>query len=291
MILSMTGYGQSSKQILSKNYRIEIKSLNGKTTDIRFKTNIYLKDKELELRKLINEKALRGKIEVNLIVDSESGSEEYFINKNLLSFYYQEMKDFAQSSGLAEGDMLPALIRLPNVVQIAEIDLSQEEWQEIKLMSEEALDNLMEFRKNEGDILKEDILSKVESIVVLLSQVQAFEEERIDKLRERIKKNLGQYMSKENVDENRFEQEILFYMEKLDINEEKVRLAQHCKYFKEEVLKDHRQKGKKLSFIAQEIGREINTLGSKAQHPDIQQIVVQMKDELEKIKEQVLNIL
>ena len=291
MILSMTGFGQASKQIENKNYRIEIKSLNGKTSDIRLKSNLQLKDKELELRKLINEKALRGKFEVNLLLDAESGAEEYVINKPLLTMYYREMKSFAESSGMSEGDMLPALIRLPNVVQISEVELSEDEWDQIREMSEVAIAKLQDFRMKEGEILEKDILAKVDKIMELLTQVPAFEDERIEKLRERIKKNLTQYMSKENVDENRFEQEILFYMEKLDINEEKVRLAQHCKYFKEEVEKEHLQKGKKLSFISQEIGREINTLGSKAQHPDIQQIVVQMKDELEQIKEQVLNIL
>jgi len=291
MILSMTGYGQANRQIGSKNYRIEIKSLNGKTSDIRFKSSIVLREKELELRKLVHERALRGKFELNLMIDSESGSEECFINKDLLSSYYKEMNEFAQSKGIEQGDILPALIRLPNVVQINENEVTDEEWNDLKQMSEEALKMLQDFRTSEGDILQKDILANTQNIVLLLSNIKTFEVERIDKLKDRIRKNLTQFMSKENVDENRFEQEIIFYLEKLDINEEKVRLAQHCKYFEEEVMKPEMLKGKKLSFIAQEIGREINTLGSKAQHPDIQQIVVQMKDDLEKIKEQVLNIL
>ncbi len=291
MILSMTGFGQDTIQIGKKNYRIEIKSLNGKTTDIRFKSALNLREKELELRKLITESAKRGKFDVSLIAESSTGSEEYFLNKELMNSYYSELRSFANEKGLDYGDMLQSIIRMPNIVQLVEDEISDEEWQGIRAMVERALDKLRNFRMTEGQSLKRDILEKTNSILNLLEQIDKYEAERIENLRERIKKNLNQYLSKENVDKNRFEQEIIFYLEKLDINEEKVRLKQHCHYFNKEAEKDVELKGKKLSFITQEIGREVNTLGAKAQHPEIQQIVVRMKDDLEKVKEQVLNIL
>lgn len=287
----MTGYGQASVEYDSKVYRIEIKSLNGKTTDIRYKSTVSLREKELELRKLILEKAQRGKFDVTLICESESGTEEYFVNKNLMGHYFKELSAFAESKKIPQGDILQSIIRMPNVVQLHEGDIKDTEWQSIRNMCLEAIDKLQLFRRHEGEMLERDILEKTRSISALLSETDKYEKERIDNLRARIKKNLTQYLSKENVDENRFEQEILFYLEKLDINEEKVRLNQHCKYFEKEVNKEQLLKGKKLSFITQEMGREINTLGAKAQHSEIQQLVVQMKDDLEKIKEQVLNIL
>ncbi len=287
----MTGYGQANKHFGGKNYRIEIKSLNGKLTDIRFRTTLNLKDKELELRSLITEKGMRGKFEVNLVMESSSGAEEYFFNKDLMKLYYNELSKFAEDQQIDKGDIIQSIIRLPNIVQLTEGELPQDEWNAILEMSKEALDNLNNFRYEEGKMLESDILEKSNNISDLLEKIAPFETERIDNLRERIRKNLVQFLSKENVDENRFEQEIIFYLEKLDINEEKVRLAQHCKYFEEEVKKTNILKGKKLSFITQEMGREINTLGAKAQHSEIQQIVVQMKDDLEKVKEQVLNIL
>jgi len=291
MIQSMTGYGQASRQIGDKNYRIEIKSLNGKTTDIRFKSTLNLKDKELELRKLITENAQRGKFDVTLIAESSSGAEEYFLNMDLMQRYAEELKAFAERQNLEHGDLMQSIIRLPNIVQLVEDEISDPEWQAIREMSEQALERLSRFRIKEGNSLKKDILEKSAHIIALLDEVDRYEEQRIDNLKERIRKNLNQHMYKENVDENRFEQEIIFYLEKLDINEEKVRLRQHCTYFAEEVNREEWLKGKKLSFITQEMGREINTLGAKAQHPDIQQLVVNMKDDLEKVKEQVLNIL
>lgn len=291
MILSMTGFGQASTQIGNKTFRIEIKSLNGKTTDIRFKSNSNLRNKEIELRKIILENGMRGKFDVNLTVESSTGDEDCFINTSLMQRYYDDLKAFADKNQIKEGDILQSIIRLPNIVQINDGDISDEEWSLISEMTLKALSQLNQFRTTEGDSLKKDILQRSESIKTLLDSISKYEEERITNLRERIKKNLTQFLSKENVDENRFEQEIIFYLEKLDINEEKVRLSQHCTFFKEAVENDLKQKGKKLSFISQEMGREINTLGAKAQHPEIQQAVVHMKDELEKIKEQVLNIL
>lgn len=287
----MTGYGQATRQLGNKTYRIEIKSLNGKTTDIRLKSNVSLKDKELVLRKMILEKGCRGKFDVNLIMESQLGDDEYQFNKELMQSYYNELKSFADKNNFDSGDILQSIIRLPNIIQVNDSEMGDEEWQALSQMTKEALEKHYQYRKSEGESLEKDIRSRVFNIEQLLSEIEQYEDIRIEALRERIKKNLVQFLSKENVDENRFEQEIIFYLEKLDINEEKVRLSQHCKYYIEEVDKSDIQKGKKLSFITQEMGREINTLGAKAQQSDIQQIVVKMKDELEKVKEQVLNIL
>ena len=291
MILSMTGYGQASGQIGNKSYRIEIKSLNGKTTDIRLKTNANLRDKELELRKMILETGCRGKFEVSVIMESSLGENDFKFNKNLMQSYFNELTSFANENKIEKGDILQSIIRLPNIVQQTDSEMSDEEWKGLKALAIEALGNHTSFRVAEGKSLEVDIVARVKNIAQLLKDIEQYEDERITALRERIKKNLTQYLSKENVDENRFEQEIIFYLEKLDVNEEKVRLAQHCKYYQEQVDLQQIKKGKKLSFITQEMGREINTLGAKAQQSDIQQIVVNMKDELEKIKEQVLNIL
>ena len=291
MILSMTGYGQASGQIGNKAYRIEIKSLNGKTTDIRLKSNASLRDKELEIRKMILEKGCRGKFDVTINVEASLGGDDVQFNQALMQSYYDQLLSFADKNDIDKGDIIQSIIRLPNVVQQTDSEMSEEEWGGLKALTLEALKKHTEFRKSEGTSLEADILQRVKNIAALLKDIEQYEEDRIVTLRERIKKNLIQYLSKENVDENRFEQEIIFYLEKLDINEEKVRLAQHCKYYQEQVALNSIEKGKKLSFITQEMGREINTLGAKAQQSDIQQIVVNMKDELEKIKEQVLNIL
>lgn len=291
MILSMTGFGDATEEINNKVFTIEIKSLNGKTTDIRFKSNINLKERELELRKLIIEKGMRGKFDVNLNVEKPAAEESNSLNFALMNKYASSLKDFAAKNDISTDGMISSIVRLPNVVQLKEEEINDDEWAIIEKLTNNALDKLNAFRKNEGISLKDDILESVQSIDNLLSQIDKFEPGRIDTLKERIKKNLKLYMSKENVDENRFEQEVLYYLEKLDINEEKVRLSQHCHFFIEEANNDEVQIGKKLSFISQEIGREINTLGAKAQQTDIQQIVVQMKDDLERIKEQVLNIL
>ncbi len=290
MIYSMTGFGEASKEIGDKTFRIEVRSLNGKNIDIRFKANSNLKDKELALRKLIAEAGKRGKFDVNLTISSD-GEEDSKINPKVMDKYYQDLLSFARANNIETGDILQTLVRLPNVVQIGDGEISEEEWEIISELTREAMRNLMVFRKEEGASLMKDFVTRVNGIQTALIKVDDFEANRIVSLKERIKKNLNQHLSEENIDRNRFEQEILFYLEKLDINEEKVRLSQHCKFFLEELEVDKIDKGKKLNFISQEMGREINTLGAKAQNSDIQQLVVRMKDELEKIKEQVLNTL
>ncbi len=290
MIYSMTGYGQSSRDLDGKKFRFEVKSLNGKNTDIRLRSTDNIMNREIELRKVILQNAIRGKFDAHLVIESAEGLEDSEINQALMQKYYHALKGFADTNNIDQGDILQSIIRLPNVVQTNEEALSDQEWMIVKQIAEEAVQKLMNFRSQEGESIKKDISERANNIINLLNEVGPYEEERIGILKERIKKNLKLHLSNDNIDENRFEQELIFYIEKIDINEEKVRLAQHCKYFLEEVSSQKIEKGKKLSFIAQEMGREINTLGAKAQHPEIQQVVVKMKDQLEKIKEQMLNI-
>ena len=292
MVLSMTGYGQSKRESGEKVYRFEVKSLNGKNTDIRFRSSTPLMNKELELRRIILDKGVRGKFDANLVIENMGTGDDQFLNKGLMRSYYKELSQLSDELGFDKGDILQSIIRLPNILQNTDKQLNEDEWLTIKSMAIEAVDQLNNFRKEEGVSLYKDTTMRVKKIQHLLTTVVPFEADRITNLKDRIQKNLKQHMSKENVDKNRFEQEILFYLEKLDINEEKTRLNQHCNYFLQEIDDDRATlKGKKLSFISQEMGREINTLGAKAQHSEMQQVVVQMKDELEKIKEQLLNIL
>jgi len=286
----MTGYGEAAREFDQKTYRIEIKSLNGKNADMRFKSNTSLKDKEMELRKLILGLGHRGKFEVNLTLSS-GGEEDSKINRKMMDGYYEDLLQFAQDKGIDTGDILQTLVRLPNVVQLGDSEISEKEWTVISEMIHAGMDKLNAFRRQEGESLKADLKLHIKGIQAALEDVGQYEGDRIETVKTRIKKNINQHLAEENTDKNRFEQELLYYMEKLDINEEKVRLAQHCKFFLQELDKEVIQKGKKLNFVSQEIGREINTLGAKAQHSDIQQLVVRMKDELEKVKEQILNIL
>jgi len=262
MILSMTGFGKAQGSFGSKKINIEVKSLNGKTTDIRFKLSNSYREKEVFLRNIIMDHAKRGKLEFSIQV--QAGSEEVQLNKELFVKYLEALAD--------EGE------------------LSDEEWEVLQAITKQALDKLKEFRREEGVAMYDDLSTRVGNISRLLDEVIPYEKERVDALRTRMQKHLDDFMGKENVDKNRYEQEVIFYMEKLDINEEKVRLAQHCTFFQSELDSDKEDSGRKLAFIAQEMGREINTLGAKAQHSEIQKCVVQMKDELEKIKEQLANI-
>jgi uncharacterized protein (TIGR00255 family) len=282
----MTGFGRASGTYGEKNFSVEIRTLNGKTTDIRCKLPAAYKDKEIIIRKQVLDGVTRGKIEVTLQVDAEGGMDNYALNKPLFTRYYHELKSIQQELGMEDTDLMQAIIKIPNVIDIQHIEITDEEWEITKQTINDALQALDKFRKVEGDAMKVDLLTSTEAIESFLEEITPFEENRVTKLREKLLRNLDGI----SVDENRYEQEILFYLEKLDINEERVRLKQHCTYFAKVVQSNVMEKGKKLGFIAQEMGREINTLGAKAQDSDIQQYVVQMKDHLEKIKEQVANI-
>ena len=285
----MTGYGRAVQTFADRTITVEIRSLNSKFTDLRFKIPQNYKEKEPEMRKMISGTAQRGKVDVTIDVKSLQGDGEYALNVALFKKYHQELRDLSTELGIASSDMLQAIIRLPNVVAAAEQSIDDAEWQVLKNVLNEALKHFTNFRTQEGLAMETDCQKRVQNIASDIEELHPFEAERVVKLRERIQKKMAEYVGKENIDANRFEQEILYYLEKIDITEEKVRLAQHCKYFQEVLATEESLKGRKLSFISQEMGREINTLGSKANSSEIQRIVVRMKDELEKIKEQVAN--
>lgn len=291
MILSMTGYGRADGSFNNKKIQVEIKSLNGKTSDVRFKTPAYFKEKELFIRNIIIDHAKRGKIDCSISIDSDDGEEEYGLNIPLVKKYIESLSSLQKEYNLSNHDWVSSIFRIPNVIQQHQTEMSDEEWSKIKEVVVEALDNLKAFRSQEGIAMHTDLSARVSSITDLLERIKKYEDQRIIAVRERLKRNLEEFVGKENVDKNRYEQEVIFYMEKLDINEEKVRLTQHCEFFLKQLNSHEETSGRKLSFIAQEMGREINTLGSKAQHSSIQQLVVNMKDDLEKIKEQLANIL
>lgn len=289
MILSMTGFGQSSGTFNNRHINVEIKSLNGKSADIRLKVPTYYKEKELQIRKIIMDKLVRGKMETVITVSSDNEDVEYTLNTQLLKKYSKDLIDLSKELGIDTGDIIQSVIKIPNIIKANEERLTVEEWEFTQQLIENTLENIVNFRKNEGQSIHADLTDSVNVILDNLSKVPLYEKERMVKIRERMNKHLEEFMNKENVDRNRYEQEVLHYMERLDINEEKVRLEQHCKYFLEELNSDSELLGKKLGFIGQEIGREINTMGAKAQFSELQKLVVNMKDSLEKIKEQVAN--
>ena len=290
MLVSMTGYGRAKGVIKDKNITIELRSLNSKFTDLRFKMPMNYKEKEPELRKIISKKAERGKIDLSINIESLGGDDGYTLNHELFKKYYLDLTRLTQEMKMPHaGDLTQAILRIPNVVKADESSITEEEWNAVVKILKEALENFHQYRVVEGEAMEKDCEGRINNIMKCLGELEPFEAERVVKLKERMLKNLGEYVGKDKIDANRFEQEIIYYLEKIDVTEEKVRLAQHCKYFLEEMNKKAVQKGRKLNFISQEIGREINTLGSKAASSDIQHLVVQMKDELEKIKELVAN--
>lgn len=291
MLLSMTGYGRAKLPYKEKVISVEIRSLNSKFTDLRIKYPQTYREKEVELRKMVSNYAQRGKIDINIEVKSEQGDEAFGLNKALFKRYYQELDGMATELGLPKGDMLQAILRIPNVISTDGEMIDEQEWKTLMDTMNAALKNFGQYREDEGKAMETDLRGRITNILELLGQLNPHEEERVTRLRQRLNQNLEEYLGKEKIDENRFEQEILFYLEKIDITEEKVRLDQHCKYFLEQLDKKVPSKGRKLNFISQEMGREINTMGAKAYSANIQRLVVGMKDELEKIKEQVANSL
>lgn len=291
MILSMTGFGKAEGNFENKNIAIEIRSLNGKQLDIYTRIPNEYKDKDLEIRNFLKEKMQRGKVDFSLTVTTtaEEGTKE--LNQQLAKQYYEQLATLSAEIGLpiANANILDTLVRMPDVVATKEVVIDDSQWAELWEVINEAVANLNEFRQQEGQSLQQDLLANVSTIENLLKEVLVYENERIETVKQRIGEQLDKL--KIEIDKERFEQELIYYLEKLDINEEKVRLSNHCQYFRETILSEEDSVGKKLGFIAQEMGREINTLGSKANHTMIQQLVVQMKEALEKIKEQVLNVL
>lgn len=285
----MTGYGRVTQAYKDKTITVEIRSLNSKFTDMRLKVPQNFKEKETDIRRIVTDKAQRGKIDMAIEVKSLQGDEAFGLNKALFKKYYHELSALAEELDMPTGDIVQAILRLPNVVATQEDMIEEEEWNAVASALDLAIEKFNQFRAAEGAAMEKDMTDRIENIQSYLSQLDPHEEERVTKLRQRLHQNLEDYLGKDKVDENRFEQEILFYLEKIDITEEKVRLEQHCKFYLEEMQKPQALKGRKLSFISQEMGREINTMGAKAYSSEIQRLVVGMKDELEKIKEQVAN--
>lgn len=290
MLLSMTGYGRATQNQQEKTFSVELRSLNSKYSDLRLKSPQNLREKEHELRKMVKKFAQRGKLEMTVEIKSLTGSEQFGLNVPLFQTYYKALSELAQEVNYTDNNLMSAILRLPNVVASSDGELAEEDWAILKQTVEQAMEKFQHFRTTEGAVLAQDLTTSVESIAALLNDVIPYEKERIENVKTRLYRNLEEHLGKDRIDDNRYEQEVLFYLEKMDINEEKVRLAQHCKYFLEVLNNKDLAKGRKLSFISQEIGREINTLGAKAYSADIQKLVVGMKDELEKIKEQIANI-
>lgn len=290
MIHSMTGFGKASGVFQDKNISLELKSLNSKQMDIQVKCPSIYKEKELEIRNFISKELLRGKLECSIYVEG-GGDKKTSINTTLAKQYFEELSALQQELGITDqGDLLNNILRMPEVLSAERASLTEDEWLTIKGMLHQAVLQLREFRIVEGIELEKDLNARLNNIELMSQKIPAFEEDRKNKLRERIQSSIKEYFEGKMPDADRFEQEMIYYLEKLDISEEKVRLATHISHFRE-VLSEKDSQGKKLGFITQEIGREINTIGSKANHAEIQQMVVQMKDDLEKIKEQILNIL
>lgn len=286
----MTGYGKSEASIGNKKFTVEIKSLNSKQLDIYVKMPSVYKEKELELRSFLGKQLDRGKIEVSIYYDSTGEDKKVVLNKPLLEAYHADIKEASESIGQQDVDFMSILMRIPDVMKAEKAKLDPEEWNGVYAMIKEALVGIQEYRTTEGAKLEKDFEQRIGNIIQYHSEVHEPIAHRLEKIKTRIKTNLEEVIDLDKIDPNRFEQELVFYLEKLDISEENQRLKSNCDYFLE-VLQGDSSQGKKLGFIAQEIGREINTMGSKANDADVQRLVVKMKDELEKIKEQVLNAL
>lgn len=285
MIQSMTGYGKHVVQLPSKKITIELKSLNSKSLDINARLPQFYREKELELRKMIAGALNRGKVDFNLYVEITGEETTAEVNKGVVRNYMEQLADIAKGDDIK---LMEMALRMPDTLKTDKDDIDQEEYKAIIEAMDEALSKIVEFRNEEGKVLEEDFVARLKNLNELLEAVKAMDPERLGTVRERLDKAVADL--KVELDANRFEQELIYYLEKYDITEEKVRLANHLKYF-ETTLNSDDSNGKKLGFISQEIGREINTIGSKANYAPMQQLVVQMKDELEKIKEQMLNVL
>lgn len=290
MIYSMTGFAQAKGIFGQKEISVEIKSLNSKFLDMRVKIPFLYRSKEHDIRRLIQDQIKRGKIEVTVMLNGMTESESYTINRNLFERLYGQLNGLKQDMDMGQADMMQAILRIPNVITMEDMELTEEEWRSLEAVIKEAIQVLLSTKRREGEVMEADIRLRIESILSLLDSIGPYEKQRVANIKDKLTKDLEEISSFHPIDKNRFEQEVLYYLEKLDITEEKVRLKEHCTYFAKVISDPNTENGKKLSFISQEIGREINTLGAKAQSSDIQKIVVEMKDELEKIKEQLANV-
>ena len=291
MIQSMTGFGKATCEFGNKKIVVEIKSLNSKQLDVSTRISGLYREKDIELRNELSQKLERGKIDLSLYVDNSGKESVTQINQSVVESYYEQIRNLSANLNIeVPSNWFEVLLRLPDTMKTETVELDENEWIEIKKTLSQAIEQLIEFRIQEGKSLENVFNTKIAHIAELLKETEPFEGERVEKIKTRLEENLQALSDKIDYDKNRLEQELIFYIEKLDVNEEKVRLQNHLEYFME-TMQHEKSPGKKLGFIAQEIGREINTLGSKSNQSEMQKIVVLMKDDLEQIKEQVLNVL
>lgn len=292
MIQSMTGYGRAVVEFEGKKINVEVKSLNSKALDLQARIAPLYREKEMEIRQMIAAALERGKVDFCIWVEKDAADEALPINSKLINSYYKQIQAISEETGIPmPADIMKSLLRLPDVMNKVEVEkLTDKEWSEVRNGVELALRALIEYRIQEGKALQKKFEEKIDNIAALMSEIEPYEKSRVEKIRARITEGLKSIPEVE-YDKNRLEQELIYYIEKLDISEEKQRLTNHLKYFRETMEEETRGQGKKLGFIAQEMGREINTTGSKSNQAEMQNIVVKMKDELEQIKEQVLNAL
>ena len=292
MIQSMTGYGKAVVSYKEKKINVEIKSLNSKSLDLSTRIAPLYREKEMEMRQMLSAALVRGKVDLNVWIEKDAGTDVTPINSALVENYFHQMKEIGEKMGIDINNemLLPTLMRMPDVLAKTENEtLEEDEWEAVKAALQQAIDAITDFRRQEGAALQAKFTEKIDNIAALLASIEPYEKSRVEKIRQRIIDGLSA-IPEVDYDKNRLEQELIYYIEKLDISEEKQRLTNHLRYFRETMENDECQ-GKKLGFIAQEMGREINTTGSKSNQAEMQNIVVKMKDELEQIKEQVLNAL
>lgn len=287
----MTGFGRVEKAVGDKTFFVEIKSLNGKQFELNLKLHSLLKPYEFNIRNILSEQLQRGSIDCSVVLKQTGSTNAVSINTELIKTYYKPIGELAKELNVGADYALGAILRLPDVVTPATDCLQEEEWPAFEAILLEAIQEIDQHRLKEGEALEKDLIERIQNILSYQEKVVAMEPLRQQKIRNHLKKLLEEHVGKENYDTNRLEQELIYYIEKIDISEEQVRLRNHCDYFLQILKEDAAAKGKKLSFVLQEIGREINTTGAKAYDADIQQLVVLMKDELEKAKEQILNVL
>jgi uncharacterized protein (TIGR00255 family) len=288
MIQSMTGYGKSVLHLSDKKVTIEIKSLNSKNLDLNVRIPSYYRIKELAVRKELASSLVRGKVDFSIYIEMTADETSTKVNKGVVSEYMQQLRNVVQTGSSNDVELLKMAVKMPDALKTEREELNEDEWEKIYVNIKEAIKDIIQYRIDEAESLEDDFKLRIKNIQSFLTEVNSFDEARIEFVKERLKKAIDEL--KVSTDENRFEQELIYYLEKLDINEEKVRLGNHLNYFLQELATPD-SNGKKLGFIVQEIGREINTIGSKANFAPMQKAVIQMKNELEKIKEQILNVL
>ena len=290
MLKSMTGYGNAKGSVGTQAVTVEIRSLNSKFLELNVRMPMPFRDKELEVRADLGKSLERGKADLNISIDNNEMAKRSTVNREIFMAYFEELKALSIDAGIQDNNMLDTILKLPAVLNSEKTEMNDEQWKQLKGLIQQAVTQFNLFRSNEGGVLEKDIISRINAIESAIPVLEEHEQLRIENVRQRLFKAITELKDQANVDNNRFEQELIYYIEKLDITEEKVRLKSHCDYFLQ-TINSSEANGKKLGFIAQEIGREINTIGSKANDAQMQRTVVEMKDELEKLKEQLANIL